>query len=111
MSKNTKLEEFEVFIRDKSGIAESVKVSVPVRWDEELKDWLLTPEAHEIIENTKAQRMISRRLFEEWIGGPPYERDLYRWPMDETKHSWPGQYKDIAVQLAWEAWCAGQVRD
>ena len=51
------------------------------------------------------QRMVSRRSFEEWIGGPPYERDLYRWPMDETKHAWPGQYKDIAVQLAWEAWC------
>jgi hypothetical protein len=24
--------------------------------------------------------------------------------MDETKYAWPGQYKDIAVQLAWEAW-------
>lgn len=49
--------------------------------------------------------MVSRRSFEDWIGGPPYERDLYRWPMDETKYAWPGQYKDIAVQLAWEAWC------
>ena len=49
--------------------------------------------------------VVSRRSFEDWIGGPPYERDLYRWPMDETKHAWPGQYKDIAVQLAWEAWC------
>ena len=51
------------------------------------------------------QRVVSRRSFEDWIGGPPYERDLCRWPMDETKHAWPGQYKDIAVQLAWEAWC------
>ena len=48
---------------------------------------------------------VSRRSFEEWIGGPPYELDVYRWPMDETKYAWPGQYKDIAVQLAWEAWC------
>ncbi len=47
----------------------------------------------------------SRQSFEAWIGGPPYERDLYRWPMDDTMHAWPGHYRDIAVQLAWEAWC------
>ena len=47
----------------------------------------------------------SRELFEDWIGNPPYERDTSRWPNDETKHSWPGQYQDIDVQLAWEAWC------
>jgi len=50
----------------------------------------------------------ARSLFEQWISGPPYERDLYRWPMDETKHAWPGQYKDIAVQLAWDAWQQAQ---
>lgn len=49
--------------------------------------------------------MVSRRSFEDWITAPPYEYDTYRWPMDETKYAWPGQYKDIAVQLAWEAWC------
>lgn len=46
----------------------------------------------------------ARSKFEKWISAPPYERDIYRWPQDETKHSWPGQYKDIAVQLAWDAW-------
>lgn len=46
-----------------------------------------------------------RRSFEEWVSGPPYERDPYRWPIEEKTHAWPGQYKDIAVQLAWEAWC------
>jgi hypothetical protein len=46
----------------------------------------------------------ARAGFEKWISGPPYERDLYRWPMDETKHAWPDQYKDLAVQLSWEAW-------
>ena len=61
-----------------------------------------TPETQS---GSSLQRVVSRRSFEDWIGGPPYERDLYRWPMDETKHAWPGQYKDIAVQLAWEAWC------
>ena len=50
--------------------------------------------------------IVSRRSdFETWITAQPYERDAYRWPKGETKHAWPGQYKDIAVQLAWEAWC------
>lgn len=49
--------------------------------------------------------MIDRKLFEQWISSSPYERDVDRWPNDETKHAWPGQYKDIAVELAWEAWC------
>lgn len=48
---------------------------------------------------------ISRHSFEEWITASPYELETCRWPMDETKCAWPGQYKDIAVQLAWEAWC------
>src|SRR6266446_3479504 len=54
-----KNEEFEVLVprADGSGIAEKVKVAVPIRWDEELKDWLMTPEAHEIIDNTKARLM------------------------------------------------------
>jgi hypothetical protein len=59
----------------------------------------------DVLGGCSVQRMVNRRSFESWIGGPPYERDLYRWPMDETKYAWPGQYKDIAVQLAWEAWC------
>src|SRR5438045_5425945 len=54
-----KNEEFEVLVpkADGTGIAEKVKVTVPVRWDEELQDWLMTAEAHEIIDNTKARRM------------------------------------------------------
>ena len=51
---------------------------------------------------------IQRQKFESWISSPPYERELSRWPQDETKFGWPGQYGDIAVQLAWEAWCEGR---
>ena len=49
--------EFEVQVPkvDGSGIAEKVNVMVPVCWDEEIQDWLMTPEAHEIIDNTKAR--------------------------------------------------------
>jgi hypothetical protein len=50
----------------------------------------------------------ARASFEKWISGPPYERETERWPQDETKYAWPGQYKDIAVQLAWQAWQQAQ---
>jgi DNA-binding transcriptional regulator YiaG len=54
----TKLEEFEVPVPAIDGsVAETVKVEVPLCWDEELGEWLLTPEAHEKIENTKARHM------------------------------------------------------
>jgi DNA-binding transcriptional regulator YiaG len=55
----TKNEEFEVVVPslDGTGMAERVKVTVPLQWDEELGEWLLTPKAHEIIENTKARHM------------------------------------------------------
>lgn len=45
-----------------------------------------------------------RLCFEQWISAPPYEREIDRWPLDEARYAWPGQYQDIAVQLAWEAW-------
>jgi hypothetical protein len=50
----------------------------------------------------------ARSSFERWISGPPYERETERWPQDEMKHAWPGQYKDISVQLAWESWQQAQ---
>ena len=55
----TKTEEFEVLIPNLDGtdIAERVKVPVTLEWDEEVKQWLLTPEAHQIIEDTKARRI------------------------------------------------------
>ena len=44
-----------------------------------------------------------REQFEQWIAAPPYERDLARWPPNDPDHAWPGQYRDIAVELAWHA--------
>jgi hypothetical protein len=49
---------------------------------------------------------VSREAFEAWVKSPPYEHDTRRFPMDEDKFSWPGQYQDITVELAWEAWQA-----
>lgn len=46
----------------------------------------------------------SRAMFEKWVTEPPYERRTDRWPMDAEKFRRPGQYGDLSVQLAWEAW-------
>lgn len=48
----------------------------------------------------------AREAFEVWITAPPYERDVSRWPTDADASAWPGQYRDLAVQLAFEAWTA-----
>lgn len=55
----TKITRIEVRIpnADGVGVAERVSVDVPVKWDAELKEWLLTQEAHQLIDNTKARHM------------------------------------------------------
>lgn len=50
----------------------------------------------------------TREAFESWISSPPFERSVDRWPADESKFAWPGQYRVYEVQLAWEAWQAAQ---
>jgi DNA-binding transcriptional regulator YiaG len=55
----TRMQDFEVSVPnlEGTGIAERVSVKIPERWDEELGEWMLAPEAHKIIEDTKARRM------------------------------------------------------
>lgn len=43
----------------------------------------------------------SRAEFEVWVSAPPYEMSLERQTANGT---WPGQYREYGVQLAWEAW-------
>jgi hypothetical protein len=50
-----------------------------------------------------------RDQFEAWISAAPYEKDIRRYDQAPTS-AWPGQYRDIDVQLAWEAWKAGRRR-
>ena len=59
MQMKTRTEPFEVLIPDLcgTGVAERVMVDIPLEWDGEVEQWLLTPEAHRIIEDTKARRM------------------------------------------------------
>ena len=53
-----------------------------------------------------SQDLLVRRLaFERWITAPPFERSAARYPDNEQVSSWPGQYRDIAVEIAWGAWC------
>lgn len=48
----------------------------------------------------------TRSTFEAWISASPYERSIDRWPNPPSPTTpWPGQYKDLHVQLAWDAWC------
>ena len=57
------------------------------------------------LEELRKFKAVNRQSFEEWISAPPYEREVLRYPDDETQFAWPGQYRNNAVQLAWEAWC------
>lgn len=52
---------------------------------------------------SKSEDLI-REAFEKWISSPPYEKDIDRFPDDPVKHAWPGNYKNIDVELAWNAW-------
>jgi DNA-binding transcriptional regulator YiaG len=58
MNKQT-LQEFEVAIPSADGesVAERIRVNVSVEWDDELQQYLLTPQARQIIEDTKARYM------------------------------------------------------
>lgn len=45
----------------------------------------------------------TRKAFEEWISGPPCEREVERFG---DGSAWPGSYREIDVDLAWLAWIA-----
>ena len=57
--KRIEMHPFEIAVPNLEGdaVAERVTVRVPVEWDEAIGEWLLTPEAHEIIDGTKARLM------------------------------------------------------
>lgn len=59
MKPESELQRFDVPIpaRDGKSVAEVVPVMVPVEWDEDAHDWVLTVEAMDLIEETKARHM------------------------------------------------------
>jgi len=53
--------------------------------------------------------MTPRQQFEAWITEEPFAKNVARHPKDSPEAiSWPGQYVQYEVQLAWEAWKEGQ---
>ena len=44
-----------------------------------------------------------RAAFEAWISSPPYEREVQRFGENSA---WPGNYRELDVDLAWCAWSA-----
>lgn len=48
----------------------------------------------------------TRRVFEQWIKSPPYEKSAERYSDDCEKYSLAGSYKDICTDLAWHAFKA-----
>jgi hypothetical protein len=47
------------------------------------------------------RELVERLRFETWISAPPREYLISRLGAEAA---WPGQYVDLRVQLAWEAW-------
>lgn len=44
-----------------------------------------------------------RAAFEAWISAPPFEREVERFG---ESSAWPGNYRELDVDLAWQAWSA-----
>jgi len=61
-------------------------------------------EGHPIV--TKLEE--ERGKFEAFITGMPYERSVARFPDDPDEYAWPGCYRDIVVDTAWDAWQAAK---
>lgn len=62
----TKTEIFFVLIPDpqfRSSVIERIPVSISPVWDAELRDWLITPEDLERIEEVKRSRMAELGMF------------------------------------------------
>jgi hypothetical protein len=45
--------------------------------------------------------VANRKKFEQWISSAPFEKSIERLPDNAL---WPGNYKDIEVDLAWFCW-------
>ena len=53
--------------------------------------------------STDGLERMEREAFEKFVVAPPFEYSTER--MTELS-AWPGNYRSIAVQLAWESWKA-----
>jgi hypothetical protein len=58
----------------------------------------------ELVSSPSSPAAEVREAFETAISASPYERGIARHPDDATRSAWPGNYRDIAVDLAWCMW-------
>jgi hypothetical protein len=75
----------------------------------EARDSQLAPSPFEKVLPSEASEMTEaqeRIAFEAEIGGPPFEKSVDRYPDDHQRFAWPGNYRDIEVDLAWNIWRA-----
>jgi hypothetical protein len=56
--------------------------------------------------DAKPDHESTRASFEAFIGGEPFVRPVFRFPIDFEKFAFPGAYQDINTDLAWWAWKA-----
>jgi hypothetical protein len=56
----------------------------------------------ELTKPASAERGSVRAEFEAFIAGLPFEKSVDRFP--ESHRSWPGSYRDCAVDVAWQVW-------
>ena len=65
-----RVQDFEVSIPDSDiGTIVDIRIDIPVEWDEELREWLLTPTAHRLIELTRLTSLLNYHIItvEEFI--------------------------------------------
>jgi len=48
--------------------------------------------------------VTDREQFEEFMSGEPFHLSVTRFSSDAANSDWPGSYRDIEVDLAWQAW-------
>ena len=62
MNMNIEQRDFKVSIPTSDGeaITELVKIQIPMEWDTELEEWLMTEEGLKQVEDTKAQFLTNR---------------------------------------------------
>jgi DNA-binding transcriptional regulator YiaG len=89
----TKLVTFKLHIpsADGSSVARTVDVQVPARLDQDIGEWVLTEEAHDLIENRKAEEI--------GLLSPEQLRDL------RTRHGLGQKQIGALFQVGEKSWC------
>jgi DNA-binding transcriptional regulator YiaG len=111
----TKTKNFEVLVPnlDGTGVAERVTVQIPLKWDDELEVWVLTPEAHQIIEDTKARHMglllpaqfrelRERYGFSQKEMGELFQAGEKSWTRWETGNQRPSRMVSLIIRALYE---------